>query len=197
MKATLSPSSPVYVPFTTNPQLLKFLAEFARNCTPARWRRAMEVFTQANHLALDAFAALAAGGVAEPTREAKPFVAAFLSEHDRQGLVDEFEHVGRGRRQHRLRARRRRRAARLEPTLSEAVTHGALLHGQRYINPGRFVHALADAVRAGGGEVRDGVEVESVGRPTVRALPPATRSTRTRSSSPRARGSAGWPGRTA
>ncbi len=163
VKATLSPSSPVYVPFTTNPQLLKFLAEFARNCTPARWRRAMEVFTEANRQAFDAFAALADGGVAEPTREAKPFVAAFLSESDRQGLVHEFEHVaevgghtdyelvdGDALREH-------------EPTLSEAVTHGALLHGQRFINPGRYVHALADAVRARGGKVRDGVEVDSVG----------------------------------
>ncbi len=163
VKATLSPSSPVYVPFTTNPQLLKFLAEFARNCTPARWRRAMEVFTEANHLALDSFTALADGGVAEPTREAKPFVAAFLSESDRQGLVDEFDHVaevgglteyelvdGDALREH-------------EPTLSDEVTHGALLHGQRYINPGRYVHALADAVRDRGGEVLDGVEVVDVG----------------------------------
>ena len=170
VKATLNPSSPVYVPFTTNPQLLKFLAEFARNCTPARWRRAMEVFTEANQRAFGAFAALADGGVAEPTLEAKPFVAAFLSEHDREGLVHEFEHVAEvgGRTEYELVDGDRLRE--LEPTLSDDVTHGVLLDGQRYINPGRYVHSLADAVRDRGGEVREGIEVDSVGPYTGRRV---------------------------
>src|SRR5699024_11389860 len=37
-KALFSPSSPVYVPFTTNPRLIRFLLDFARHCTPAQWR---------------------------------------------------------------------------------------------------------------------------------------------------------------
>ena len=146
MKATLSPSSPVYVPFTTNPQLLKFLAAFARHCTPGKWREAMAVFNEANHRALEAFDALADGGVNEPTHEADPFVAAFLSERDRDGLVHEFEHVAEvgGRTAYELVDGHALRS--IEPALSEAVTHGVLLRGQRFINPGRFVHALADAV---------------------------------------------------
>jgi D-amino-acid dehydrogenase len=164
VKATLSPSSPVYVPFTTNPQLLKFLAAFARHCTPGKWREAMGVFTEANHRALGAFDALTDGGVAEPTREADPFVAAFLSEHDRDGLEHEFEHVAEvgGRTEYELVDGDALRS--IEPALSEAVTHGVLLRGQRYINPGRFVHALADAVQTRGGEVLSGVEVDSVDR---------------------------------
>lgn len=174
MKAALKPSSPVYVPPTTNPQLLKFLASFALHCTPERWRAAMAVFIEANALALDAFDALAAGGVAEPTHEADPFVAAFLSEDDRQGLVREFDHIAHvgGRTAHELVDGDALRA--LEPALSEAVTHGVLLRGQRFINPGRFVHSLADAVRDRGGEVRAGVEVDKVertsGRLEVRAV---------------------------
>jgi D-amino-acid dehydrogenase len=39
-----------------------------------------------------------------------------------------------------------------------------LLRGQRFINPGRFVHALADSVRERGGELLDGVEVDAVER---------------------------------
>jgi D-amino-acid dehydrogenase len=164
VKATLSPSSPVYVPFTTNPQLLRFLAEFARNCTPKRWRAAVAVFLEANHGALAAFDTLAAGGVDEPTREADPFLAAFLSEHDRDGLVHEFEHVAEvgGHTEHELIDGDAMRA--LEPALSEAVTHGVLLRGQRFINPGRFVHALADAVRERGGTLLEGVEVDAVDR---------------------------------
>jgi D-amino-acid dehydrogenase len=164
VKATLSPSSPVYVPFTTNPQLLRFLAEFARNCTPKRWRAAMAVFTEANHGALAAFDALAAAGVDEPIREADPFLAAFLSEHDRNGLVHEFERVGEvgGHTEHELVDGDAMRV--LEPALSEAITHGVLLRGQRFINPGRFVHALADAVRERGGTLLDGVGIDGVDR---------------------------------
>lgn len=164
VKATLSPSSPVYVPFTTNRQLLTFLATFARHCTPGKWREAMAVFTEANHRALDAFDVLTAGGVAEPTRVADPFVAAFLSEHDRDGLVHEFEHVAEvgGRTEYELVDGDALRS--IEPALSEAVTHGVLLRGQRFINPGRFVRALADAVQARGGDVVSGVEVNSVDR---------------------------------
>lgn len=164
VKATLSPSSPVYVPFTTNRQLLTFLATFARHCTPGKWREAMAVFTEANHRALDAFDVLTDGGVAEPTRVADPFVAAFLSEHDRDGLVHEFEHVAEvgGRTEYELVDGDALRS--IEPALSEAVTHGVLLRGQRFINPGRFVRALADAVQARGGDVVSGVEVDSVDR---------------------------------
>lgn len=164
VKAAISPSSPVYVPFTTNPQLLKFLAAFARHCTPGKWREAMAAFIEANRGALAAFDVLTDGGVDEPTRVADPFVAAFLSEHDRDGVVNEFEHVAEvgGRTEYELVDGDALRS--IEPALSEAVTHGVLLRGQRYINPGRFVHALADAVQARGGEVLTGVEVDSVDR---------------------------------
>jgi len=164
VKAAISPSSPVYVPFTTNPQLLKFLAAFARHCTPGKWREAMAVFNEANRGALTAFDALTDGGVAEPTRVADPFVAAFLSEQDRDGVVREFEHVAEvgGHTEYELVDGEALRT--IEPALSEAVTHGVLLRAQRYINPGRFVHALADAVQARGGDVLTGVEVDSVER---------------------------------
>ncbi len=174
MKAALSPSSPVYVPMTTNRQLLKFLTSFARHCTPERWRAAMMVFIEANALSLDAFDALAGGGLRESTTEADPFVAAFLSEDERQGLVEEFDHVAHvgGRTVHELVDGDALRA--LEPALSDAVSHGVLLRGQRFINPGRYVHSLADAVRERGGEVLDRVEVDAVrtagGRVEVRPV---------------------------
>ena len=164
VKAALSPSSPVYVPFTTNPQLLKFLAAFTRHCTPGHWRKAMEVFTEANRASLAAFDALADGGVAESTREADPLLAAFLSEQDRDSLVHEFEHVAEvgSSTEHELVDGDAMRA--LEPALSDDITHGVLLRGQRFINPGRFVNALGDAVRERGGEVLDGIEVDAVER---------------------------------
>jgi D-amino-acid dehydrogenase len=162
IKATLSPSSPVYVPLTTNPRLLKFLADFARHCTPAKWRAAMSVFTEANRLSLDAFAEIEAGGLVEQTHLAEPFLAAFTSEADRQKLVDEFTHVAElgGKTDFALLSGTEIHA--LEPALGDAVTCGIQLNGQRFINPGRFVHALADAVRQRGGEILDGLDVRDV-----------------------------------
>ncbi len=165
VKAALSPSSPVYVPPTTNRQLIGFLLDFARHCTRAHWRKAMAVFSEANRHALDAFDALAAGGVAEPTREATPFVAAFVSERDRRGLVDEFEHVAEvgSRTDYALIDGAAARA--LEPALSDAVSHGLLLEHQRFIDPGRFVNSLARSVRdRGGGDVLTGVDATAVER---------------------------------
>lgn len=166
IKATLSPSSPVYVPVTANPRLLKFLADFARHCTPAKWRQAMTVFSEANHHALDAFAEVEAGGpeggLAEPTKAADPFLAAFGSDADRDALVHEFDQVAEtgGKTDYELLTNEQVHA--LEPALGEGVTSGAVLHGQRFINPGRFVHALADAVRARGGVITADVEVHDI-----------------------------------
>lgn len=52
--ATLKPSSPVYVPPTASPRLLRWLLDFARHCTPGRWRQTMAVFNRLNAEALGA-----------------------------------------------------------------------------------------------------------------------------------------------
>ena len=153
IKATLSPSSPVYIPLTTNPRLLKFLADFTRHCTPSKWRAAMAVFNQANAVALDAFDELE--GLSEPTKPAEPFIAAYASESDRQGLIDEFDHVAELGRQTAYELLDNDEMHTLVPTFGEAVTCGVRLSDQRFINPGRFVHALADAVRERGAEIID------------------------------------------
>ena len=162
VKAVINPSSPVYVPITTNRQLLTFLADFARHCTPKKWRAAMAVFAEANRSALDAFDELTLGGVDASTLPADPFVAAFLSESDRDDLVHEFEHVAEvgGRTEYELVDGAALRE--IEPALSESVTHGVLLRGQRFIDPGRFVNALAEAVQARGGVLQTATEVVSV-----------------------------------
>lgn len=164
IKATLSPSSPVYVPVTANPRLLRFLADFARHCTPAKWRAAMAVFTEANSRALDAFAEIEAGGTMEKTRPADPFLAAFASEADRDVLIEEFRHVAEIGAPTDFDVLDGAAIHDLEPALGEGVTCGLLLRGQRFINPGRFVQSLADAVRARGAEIIGGVDVCGVQR---------------------------------
>lgn len=163
VRATLSPSSPVYVPLRPDPRLIGFLAGFARHCTPQRWQRSMSVFNQANRGALDAFDTMAEGGVAtpveEPTRVARPFLAGFRTREERQVLLDEFDHAAGsvefdlldGAALHEV-----------EPAIDPDVRFGVRLHRQRFVNPGRFVHSLAAAVQKGDGTLLEGHAVTGV-----------------------------------
>lgn len=162
IKAMLKPSSPVYVPLTASPRLLRFLLDLARHCTPAKWRAAMTVFAEANRQALDAFDEIAAGGLAEPIQAAEPLLAAFASDDHRQALLDEFEHVRDLGVETQAEVLDRDAVHALVPALGDAVTSGVRLSGQRFVNPGRFVNALADAVRSRGAEIRTDVDVRDI-----------------------------------
>src|SRR5690606_3842314 len=93
VRAVLSPSSPVYVPPSANPRLLRFLAGFAANSTAAKWRRSMESLVPINGLALASFDALIEGGVRARTNDAESFVAAYRTAAEREVLVEEIEHI--------------------------------------------------------------------------------------------------------
>jgi len=162
VKETLKHSSPVYVPFSTNPRLIKFLVGFALHCTPGRWRQAMAVYSEVNKLGLEAFDELAEGGVAEPTKDADPFLAGFASESDREALVTEFRHVVEAGGETDFDLLTGEEIRQIEPTLGVGVKSGLVLRGQRFINPGKFVHSLADSVRERGGEIREGVTVVDI-----------------------------------
>lgn len=148
--AALKPSSPVYLPPTADPRLLAWLVAFARHCTPAKWRSAMTVFTAANREALAAFDALA---VEEPTKHADPFLAAFRTVQDREVLVEEFASVAALGGATDVELLDEASVHALEPALGEQVSCGLRIRGQRFIDPGRYVGSLADAVRERGGEI--------------------------------------------
>ncbi len=174
LRSVFTPSSPVYVPPTTDLRLIRFLLGFARHCTARRWRSTMTVFAQLNRHALDAYDDLARGGrenrVAEMTRTADPFLAAFTSDADRDHLVAELEQAraaGSGIEYDLLDGATTRS---LEPLLGEAICAGVRIGGQRYIDPPRFADALATSVRERGGEIVtgfDAVEVRDTGGEVV------------------------------
>ncbi|WP_370617254.1 NAD(P)/FAD-dependent oxidoreductase [Mumia sp. Pv 4-285] len=167
LKAMLSPTSPVYVPLTADPKLLRFLVGFARHCTPAKWRSAMAVFTELNRDALGTYDALSDGGdaghaVREPLQDADPFLAGFASVEDRKTLVDELAHVvaSGGSVDYDLLSADEIRS--LEPTLGDGVRAGVRMLGQRYVNPPAYVASLADSVVARGGVIQSGFDVVDV-----------------------------------
>ena len=173
LRAMLSPSSPVYVPLTTDLKLIRFLVGFARHCTPSKWQKAMSVYTEVNRTALGAYDELADGGVKELTRLADPFLAAFASEKDRQTLVDEFHHVEAAGGEVDFDLLDYDAIHSLEPSLGQGVKAGLRLRNQRFIDPPLFVNSLADAVRERGGEIVSGFDVtqidDRVGGVTVRS----------------------------
>ena len=148
LKAMLDPNSPLYIPFSTDPSLLRFLLGFARNCTPGKWRAAMAVFAEIGRSGIDAFAELADGTppVSESTHPADPFLTGFASLKDRDALVKDL-HVIRetgGTVDFTLMSAEEIRA--LEPTLGRGVVAGVEIRNQRYINPPAFMDSLADTV---------------------------------------------------
>ncbi|PJM95915.1 NAD(P)/FAD-dependent oxidoreductase [Streptomyces sp. CB01373] len=162
VRAVLSPSSPVYVPPSADPKLLRFLAGFARNSTAAQWLRSMRALVPINSLALSSFDTLAEGGVEARTLEAKSFIAAYRSATEREVLLEELEQIHSAGQTMEFDVLDGNEARGVEPSLSDEIGAAIRLHGQRYIDPGHYVHALADAVRARGGVIHEGTEVTDV-----------------------------------
>ncbi|TCJ16215.1 FAD-dependent oxidoreductase [Rubrobacter taiwanensis] len=162
VRAALNPASPVYIPPRADARLLRFLLGFARHCTERNWRVAMSAYAPVNRRALGAFDALAAGGVDEPVREAEPFLACHVSAEDQKVLLEELRHVEAAGQRVEYEALTGAEARELEPALSEKVGAAVRIHGQRFINPGRYLWALAGAVRTRGGDLREGISVREV-----------------------------------
>ncbi len=162
VRAVLSPSSPVYVPPTANPRLVSFLTRFARNSTARRWERAMQALVPINRRSLPAFDVLGENGVAAPTHEAKSFLAAYRTADERTTLLEEIEQIHRAGQGIEFDVLDGDEARGVEPSLSDEVGAAIRLHDQRFINPGEYVHALADSVSARGGVIRSGVTVDDI-----------------------------------
>ncbi|WP_152186707.1 NAD(P)/FAD-dependent oxidoreductase [Segeticoccus rhizosphaerae] len=161
VKAMLDPDSPLYVPVKPDPELLSFLVGFGRRCTMGQWRKAMAAYVPVNRRAIEGYDLLEAGGVKATSHEA-PIMAAFLREEDAAGLRHEVELI---------------REAGLEletsdvdgaalrselPIVAPEVETAIRIAGQRFINPGEYVSAIADAVRDRDGDVQVGVNARTL-----------------------------------
>ncbi|MBQ0829198.1 NAD(P)/FAD-dependent oxidoreductase [Streptomyces tagetis] len=162
VRAVLSPSSPVYVPPSADPKLLRFLAGFARHSTALQWLRSMRSLVPINSLALPSFDLLAEGGVEAPTLDAKSFLAAYRTPTERRVLLEELEQIHAAGQSMEFDVLDGDEARGIEPSLSDEIGAAIRLHGQRYIDPGAYVHSLADAVRARGGVIKEGTEITDV-----------------------------------
>jgi D-amino-acid dehydrogenase len=162
LRALLSSSSPVYVPPRADPRLIRFLVGFVRHSTASRWQTAMAALVPINRRALAGFDALADGGLTARTVDAKSFLAAYRTETERTVLLDEIRHIDAAGQHIEFDVLTGAAARAAEPSLSDAIGAAIRLHGQRFVDPGDYVHRLADSVRVRGGEIRAGVAVTDV-----------------------------------
>jgi D-amino-acid dehydrogenase len=169
--------SPVYVPPVADAGLARFVAGFVRHSTQRHWRTAMRALAPLTRTALEAFDVLAAGGVSAPTRAAAPLLAGYRRQADLDALLAEFTEIRAAGQRADVDVLDALTARDLEPLLGDEVRHVVAVHGQRYIDPGRFVAALADSIRERGGVISESTAVDtlrSVGdRVEVRAAAPS------------------------
>ncbi|GAA3383687.1 NAD(P)/FAD-dependent oxidoreductase [Cryptosporangium minutisporangium] len=162
LRAVLSPASPVYLPLRADASLLRFLSGFVAHSTSRRWRRGMAAYVPMNQRALEAFDALAAGGVSVQTRRADTFLACFRTRREARGLLAELTAIREAGQDPSYRTLAGRHARALEPALTDRVGAAVAIEGQRYLDPPEFVRALGLAVTARGGEILEAVEVTEV-----------------------------------
>ncbi|WP_167046094.1 FAD-binding oxidoreductase [Salinibacterium sp. ZJ454] len=166
-RALIDPDAALHVPFRVDAGLWSFLARFASHGTRGAWDRTMAALTPIDRMALECFDELTAGGVHAETREG-PFVIGFTEEAHSKGFLREIDGVIRHGQDVPIEHLENPRE--LAPQLSDAVKVAYRLDGQRFIEPGPYVQALADAVTARGGKLQTGVAVSSVdsaGQPSV------------------------------
>ncbi len=155
VKALVSPNSPLYVPIRADLNLFRFLTGFLRHSTSSAWRKGMAALMPLNELTMESFDELHDLGVSETTHPTE-FIAAFAEAGQEKGLLQEFEDI---------------RAAgypvdatpltgdevrEYAPAVSKNVATGFRLGGTRFINPPKYVDALAEACRNAGVVFRTG-----------------------------------------
>src|ERR1044072_9606841 len=138
-------SAPLHIPLTADSALWKFLAQFAANCRPSTWNRAVRANVPLNEESIEAFDVLLTNGVDAPVTDA-PITAVFRTTRDAENMMRDL--------------RARQNAGQLlfatglsgealreqVPLASREITAAININGQRYVDPGRFVAAVGESV---------------------------------------------------
>jgi D-amino-acid dehydrogenase len=133
----------------------QFLAQFATHCTPRRWARARLALAGLNEHVFAAYDRLSRSGV-EDTVTQKPLIAAFTRAEHASHLHDDAD----------IEALPLPEARQMVPQLSTEVRHVVRVNGVAYVQPARFLEALATSVVERGGTIEAPrvVRVDRAGR---------------------------------
>lgn len=161
--AVLSPGSPVRLCLQADPKLLRFMLGLTRHCTADAWRQAMSAYRPLNERIFESYDRQRDGGV-DATLQQADVLSCFESPHEASGLLHELEgvvgsgqHVG-------VELMTNEEVHEYEPHLTERLTMGIRIVGQRYLTPFSYVAALADSVRLRGGKILERTDVTGIER---------------------------------
>lgn len=162
LRAMVSVDSPLYVPIRPDVDLLRFLVGFLRHSTSAAWLRAMRAYIPLNREALGAFDELSDGGVQQPTHVADPFLACFAQSGEHRLLMEEFEQIRSAGQSVTAELVSGDEVRAIAPAVSNRVVDAIKLEGTRFLDPPRYLEALAAAVRAAGVVITEETTVTEV-----------------------------------
>jgi D-amino-acid dehydrogenase len=163
LRAVFDPRSPVALPMPPSSRTLAFLARMVRNCTTARWERAMAVYRVLNEQVFSTFDRQHEGGVDAQTTEAD-FTVAFRDPSETKGILAELQGVAATGQAVEYEVMSGAPARAADPHLSSAVSSVVVIRNQRYLTPSAYVSALADHVRRRGATVNEESAVTGVER---------------------------------
>ena len=153
LRSLSDPAAPLHIPLSANTGLASFLVQFVANCRRSSWKRAVRANVPLNEESLEAFDVLVANGVDAPVTDA-PVTALFRSTNEAEHMVQELRHLENAGQTMSVTALAGEALREQVPLASPAITAGLSINDQRFIDPGRFVHALGRAVEARGAKMR-------------------------------------------
>lgn len=160
LRALVDPAAPLHIPLTADAELGAFLMRFVANCRPESWNRALHANVPLNEEAIEAFDVLVANGVDAPVTDA-PITALFRSTEQAERMMRELKHLEKAGQTISVTALAGEALREQVPLASQAITAALSINGQRFVDPGRFVHALSQAVVRRGATMRT-LEVRDV-----------------------------------
>lgn len=153
LRSLLNPAAPVHIPLRVDSGLAGFLAQFALNCRRSSWTRAMRANVPLNEECIEAFDVLIGNGVDAPVTDA-PITALFPTTQAAERMMGDLRRLhdaGQAVAVTRLSGNALREHV---PLASPAIASALKIDGQRFVDPGRFVTALGEAVVGRGATMR-------------------------------------------
>lgn len=145
VRSLLDRTAPLHIPVRTDRALAAFLMQFAASCRKSTWRRAVRANVPLNEEAIEAFDVLVANGVDAPVTDA-PITAVFRSTDAAERMLAEMRELEKAGQELHVTGLSGEALREQVPLISPAVTAGLSIDNQRFVDPGRFVHALGRAV---------------------------------------------------
>ena len=158
-------AAPVRIPLSTDPTLWRFLLRFAANCRESSWTRAVRANLTLNHECMAAYDELVSNGVDAPITDA-PITALFRSSADAEHLLEQLQRLSDAGQPSSTTELTGAELREQVPLASSGVAVGIRINGQRFVDPGRFVQALARSVVERGAvlDTMDVADVRASGR---------------------------------